>query len=143
MQYNTNLKSVALAVLFAASGTWTSSCASAVDDFEDTEELGAELRSRCGNGRLEGSEQCDDGNRYSGDGCSRACVIEGFCGDGILQSGEQCDDGNSVDTDACTSACALAVCGDGIVQPDEQCDDGNTVNRDACGNACLRNRPRR
>lgn len=30
----------------------------------------------CGNGRLEGTEQCDDGNRNSGDGCSSRCLSE-------------------------------------------------------------------
>jgi len=31
----------------------------------------------CGNGFLEGGEECDDGNTASGDGCSSACRIEG------------------------------------------------------------------
>lgn len=31
---------------------------------------------RCGNGLVEGSEECDDGNTVSGDGCSSACVTE-------------------------------------------------------------------
>lgn len=31
----------------------------------------------CGNGALEGSEQCDDGNVVPGDGCSELCEIEG------------------------------------------------------------------
>jgi cysteine-rich repeat protein len=30
----------------------------------------------CGNGRLEGDEECDDGNRLGGDGCSAACALE-------------------------------------------------------------------
>jgi len=30
----------------------------------------------CGNGVLDPGEGCDDGNIYSGDGCSNACVIE-------------------------------------------------------------------
>ncbi len=30
----------------------------------------------CGNGTLEGMEQCDDGNTTSGDGCSATCVAE-------------------------------------------------------------------
>ncbi|ALM09548.1 MAG: putative lipoprotein [Candidatus Peribacter riflensis] len=29
----------------------------------------------CGNGRREGTEQCDDGNREDGDGCSSICII--------------------------------------------------------------------
>jgi len=31
----------------------------------------------CGDGRLVGDEQCDDGNHLPGDGCSTACKIEG------------------------------------------------------------------
>ena len=31
----------------------------------------------CGNGTVEGHEQCDDGNRVNGDGCSAACTKEG------------------------------------------------------------------
>jgi cysteine-rich repeat protein len=30
----------------------------------------------CGNGKVEGSEQCDDGNLTKGDGCSATCTIE-------------------------------------------------------------------
>jgi cysteine-rich repeat protein len=39
----------------------------------------------CGNGILEFSEQCDDGNTVSGDHCSSSCKNE-FCGDGIVQN---------------------------------------------------------
>jgi cysteine-rich repeat protein len=30
----------------------------------------------CGNGLLEGTEQCDDGNLLNGDGCSSSCTVE-------------------------------------------------------------------
>ncbi|MBI4888558.1 MAG: hypothetical protein HY824_15790 [Acidobacteria bacterium] len=30
----------------------------------------------CGNGLLQGSEQCDDGNKAGGDGCSAICTLE-------------------------------------------------------------------
>jgi cysteine-rich repeat protein len=30
----------------------------------------------CGNGRVEGEEACDDGNREAGDGCSMGCSVE-------------------------------------------------------------------
>jgi cysteine-rich repeat protein len=30
----------------------------------------------CGNGQLEGAEQCDDGNTVNGDGCSLICRFE-------------------------------------------------------------------
>ena len=47
--------------------------------------------STCGNGRVEAGESCDDGNRTSGDGCSRACAVES-CGDGRVSPalGEHC-----------------------------------------------------
>ncbi|HCI44808.1 MAG TPA: hypothetical protein DE315_04680, partial [Candidatus Omnitrophica bacterium] len=60
----------------------------------------------CGNGIAEPSEECDDHNTASGDGCSAACKLE-ICGDGIVQanSGEQCDDGNTTNGDGCSSTC--------------------------------------
>lgn len=30
----------------------------------------------CGNGAIEGAEQCDDGNTVDGDGCSASCALE-------------------------------------------------------------------
>jgi cysteine-rich repeat protein len=30
----------------------------------------------CGNGKLESSEQCDDGNHFDEDGCDSDCLIE-------------------------------------------------------------------
>jgi len=46
---------------------------------------------RCGNGLLEQGEECDDGNVFSGDGCSADCHWEGDCGNGVLEPPEQCD----------------------------------------------------
>ncbi|MBN1609987.1 MAG: DUF4215 domain-containing protein [Polyangiaceae bacterium] len=37
---------------------------------------------RCGDGIVLEDEECDDGNTYSGDGCSRSCKKE--CGDGVV-----------------------------------------------------------
>lgn len=40
-------------------------------------ELGVEVTpSDCGNGNIEGGEQCDDGNEAGGDGCSATCQLE-------------------------------------------------------------------
>ena len=78
------------------------------------------VRRDCGNGLLDVVEQCDDGNREGGDGCSRDCTIEpGFscfgepshcetgCGDRVLAGQEECDDGNLLDGDGCNSQCQI------------------------------------
>ncbi len=72
----------------------------------------------CGNGIVELSEQCDDGNTSNGDGCSSTCTIE---------SGYTCA--------GSPSAC-VTTCGDGIMAGIEQCDDGNTSNGDGCSSTC-------
>jgi len=56
----------------------------------------------CGDGVVLSSEQCDDGNSVSGDGCSSNCFIEygwrcsggmcsPVCGDGLIVSFDDCD----------------------------------------------------
>jgi fibro-slime domain-containing protein len=75
----------------------------------------------CGNKLQEGSEQCDDGNQATGDGCTPFCRLEPVCppaggpcttacGDGLLlpidkANGQDCDDGNTNDGDGCSSKC--------------------------------------
>ncbi len=94
-------------------------------------------RITCGDGVLEGAEQCDDGNDDDRDACLSNCIIAA-CGDGVIQAGiEGCDDGNVVDRDACLTTCAVAACGDGYVQTGvEACDDGNTSDADTCLGTC-------
>ncbi len=89
----------------------------------------------CGNGRKQGTEQCDDGNQSNTDSCTNTCTTP-VCGDNYKQPNEECDDGNAVDTDSCTNTCKNAKCGDGIKMATEECDDGNTNDADACTNAC-------
>ncbi len=91
----------------------------------------------CGDGVVEGDEECDDGGD-NGDNaaCKSDCTLN-FCGDGLQGPDEECDDGNDDDTDECPSTCAAASCGDGFVQMDvEECDDGNHVDTDACTSGC-------
>ena len=38
--------------------------------------LGTVPGATCGNGALEGLEECDDGNLFSNDGCSSSCVVD-------------------------------------------------------------------
>jgi cysteine-rich repeat protein len=90
----------------------------------------------CGNGIVEGTEQCDDGNFDDTDACVTGCV-NATCGDGFVQSGvEECDDGNAIDTDGCRNNCLVPACGDGILDTGEQCDDGNTDDGDGCSSSC-------
>lgn len=56
----------------------------------------------CGNGIVEGAEECDDGNSIQTDGCTGACVA---CGNSVVTPPEGCDDGNLVDGDGCSAAC--------------------------------------
>ncbi len=91
----------------------------------------------CGNGVVEGDEECDDGNDVQTDDCLNTCTAA-ICGDGVFHEGvEECDDGNDVDTDNCLNTCAVASCGDGIVHEGfEACDDGNDDEGDGCSNTC-------
>lgn len=114
----------------------------------------------CGNGIIEGIEQCDDNNTNSGDGCSNTCQLESgwacpiagqichrtTCGDSLVEGSEQCDDSNNIPYDGCSPTCTIepvcangvctAVCGDGLKFPQEQCDDGNKKSGDGCSNTC-------
>jgi spore coat protein H len=88
---------------------------------------------RCGDGRVEREETCDDGNAESGDGCSEVCVLE-YCGDGTVHPalGEVCDGQNG-----CRADCSGFIpCGDGVLKFPEYCDDGNEADDDGCTNDC-------
>ncbi len=58
---------------------------------------------RCGDGMVEGAEECDDRNVVAGDGCSASCLLE--CGDGRVGPGEMCDDGDREGGDGCDGRC--------------------------------------
>jgi len=73
-----------------------------------------EITSCCGNGTIEGSERCDDGNDDDTDACKSNCTWN-TCGDGIQLMTpysfngqdifEHCDDGNLLEDDGCPSSC--------------------------------------
>lgn len=91
---------------------------------------------RCGNGKVESGEACDDGNRLGGDGCSPDCRVE---------TSFECNN------DSGKSVCA-PKCGDGVWNYTstkvpgkkatsvkdliEECDDGNNINGDGCSRDC-------
>lgn len=91
----------------------------------------------CGDGEVEGDEQCDLGDALDDLGeCKTDCTLAS-CGDGLVGPGEGCDDGNLIGHDACTNACNPAACGDAVLHDGEECDDGNASDGDECTNACL------
>lgn len=92
----------------------------------------------CGDGAVEGSEECDEGpsNGAEGSSCRASCVRHA-CGDGIVAPGlEECDLGAfNGEGSACTATCAVEVCGDESVGPMESCDDG-PVGSATCTGEC-------
>jgi len=60
----------------------------------------------CGNGTEEVTEQCDDGNNASCDGCSSTCRVEA-CGNGVVECNEFCDEGplNGTPDSRCSATC--------------------------------------
>lgn len=92
----------------------------------------------CGNGVLEGDEQCDDGDANSDrtpDACRTDCRTA-HCADGVVDpgAGEECDDGNAnaQEPNACRETCLLPSCGDNVQDTGEPCDDGNELWGDTC-----------
>jgi cysteine-rich repeat protein len=59
----------------------------------------------CGNGVLDGNEECDDADDDDLDGCTNACRLA-RCGDNLIRRHvEDCDDGNTVPDDGCSADC--------------------------------------
>jgi fibro-slime domain-containing protein len=94
----------------------------------------------CGNGKLDGSEECDDTNdatkKVGGDGCSVLCQLEvdyecpevgkpckstAKCGDGKQSATEACDDSNILDGDGCSKDCLKVESGWQCRVPGKRC----------------------
>jgi cysteine-rich repeat protein len=100
----------------------------------------------CGDGIVEGTEECDDNNTVSGDGCSADCRIEcsdnDDCDDGIFCNGlETCGGDNLCQSGEppCPEdsySCTTISCDEGGTCPisynDLACDDSNTCTTDTC-----------
>ncbi len=117
----------------------------------------------CGDGKIEGTEQCDLGMANgTGVGCSSACAFDcmadadcntmgnacapSTCVSGMVQgqpvkvcqAGTPLASGASCGTNLfCVNGnCKAPACGDGVIEAPEECDDGNTTNGDGCDNDC-------
>jgi cysteine-rich repeat protein len=88
----------------------------------------------CGDGVVEGTEECDDANVNPIDGCTKDCTT---CGNGTLTAPETCDDSNLVSDDGCDANCQITGCGNGLIVGSETCDDGNTSDQDSCPSDCI------
>jgi fibro-slime domain-containing protein len=108
----------------------------------------------CGDGKISKDlkEDCDDGNRIGGDGCSGICKVEPNwtcpdegkpcksliqCGDGKRGIGEACDDGNTNNGDGCDSTCKVEpgwFCAEENTpcQHLASCGDGRIGNGESC-----------
>lgn len=98
-------------------------------------EGGTEPEPFCGNGVVEGNEQCDDGESNSDeepDACRKDCSSP-RCGDGVVDAEEQCDE----EAPHCVE-CVLVLCGNGEIDEGEQCDDGEN-NSNTAPDACRKN----
>jgi fibro-slime domain-containing protein len=102
----------------------------------------------CGDGVVNGDEQCDDGPNNSDTvygGCTTQCAIGPYCGDGKVDAafGEECDDGVNQATYGMATGCAPGCrkppyCGDGKMDGSfgEQCDDGSENGTGLCDVNC-------
>jgi cysteine-rich repeat protein len=109
---------------------------------------GCDFAHECGNGTVEGTEACDDGNTIETDGCTSVCK-KNVCGDGNPYKGvEECDLGSDNGTGClvsaeygstctgCSTSCKTQLsqggfCGDGVITPGtaEQCDGTSTIDK--------------
>ena len=90
---------------------------------------------RCGNGMVEGSEQCDDGNTASGDCCDANCQRDAS-GTSCTTDGNVCTDDVCNGAGTCTHDANAASCDDGIF-----CNGLDTCSAKACtvhaGDPCV------
>lgn len=102
--------------------------------------IDSSLPLRCGDGRVASpSEECDDGNTDTSDGCDDACKVEPFSrclytfnSDFTYDSASQLYSVSPPD-----SSCIVPVCGDGVRNLGwEKCDDGNDDELDGCLSDC-------
>jgi cysteine-rich repeat protein len=105
------------------------------DGVSDADEVaaGTDPTGYCGNGVVDGSEDCDDANADQNDGCLADCRFaecvpgDGTCNDGNVCTSDACSQGRCVRT-ATTGSCddglgcsSSDICRDGICRGVDQC----------------------
>ncbi len=106
----------------------------------------------CGDGRVNGSDECDEGTAPPSGGCidcriqpgwtcripNQPCEPAEYCGDGKLRGGtdetrEACDDLNTDDGDGCSADCRFIEAGFMCPMPGQPCESTNTCGDGAIG----------
>lgn len=88
----------------------------------------------CGNGVIEGTEECDTSPCGDQQACGADCTCPPpLCGNGTVDNGEQCDPAVTgpapcPDAQACNQNCTCPppLCGNNIIDSGEQCDPPNS-----------------
>lgn len=101
----------------------------------------------CGNGVVDGTEACDDGNDSNNDSCTNQCTVN-ICGDGYLytdhescdraeENGQECTADYGSTCRYCSYDCTYltssgSYCGDGVVQDSDELCDGSELTQFRC-----------
>jgi cysteine-rich repeat protein len=150
-----------------SSGSSTTEPAESSDESPEESSSSEGSAGDCGNGAVDGDEECDEAgesatcdddctfvdcgdeniNQAAGEicdeggesfNCDADCTLP-VCGDSIVNEShnETCDDGG--ETVSCDNNCTPVGCGDGTqnLAALESCDDGNNVSDDGCSGTCV------
>lgn len=84
------------------------------------------------------TEECDDNDTGSGDGCSASCTIENMwsCTGGSVSSRDYCNYCSLGTSPSPTKDQCLVTCGDGLKHSTEECEDSNIDSDDGCTSTC-------
>lgn len=117
----------------STSATGSAASTATSDATSGTDATGpADTGSFCGDGIVDGDEECDDADHVDIDECSNECRRP-VCGNGIVQVGEDCDLGEANDDHGtCKSDCSAAICGDGVVRTGYEMCDGADSGKYTC-----------
>lgn len=119
---------------------------------EDEDNCPRDCSERCGNGTVEGDEECEPSEDDLE--CNEFCYYD-VCGDGFVGAFEYCDAGMGTTEDPymaaggdqyCNEWCEFSFCSNAFVEEGfdtdtgewffEECDDGNLADGDGCASDC-------